>query len=436
MRVILPKLLFNLGLAVALCLAPSLLAPQGQAYAADKSAKQESKRKTKRSQVIGQKVFKVLEQAQVANDAKDYPQALSLLDGLMAKPKRLNSFEKATIYNFYAVIYYQTEQLDKAKKAYKNVLKQKDIPEGLRNNSLFSLAQLLFVTEDYPTSIRVLQKWYGLVENVKPDAYMLEAQAHYQLGDYQAAEKPILKALGAAKKRKQRPKENWLGLLRAVYYELNNYERAAKVLEVMVRLYPKKVYWTQLAGMYGLQGRQKDQLATMHAANEAGYLDKESELVNMARLYLAEQAPYGAVRVMKAGLESQKIEDSVQNLQLYAQALSLAQEYEAQLPVLEKAAEKSGEGKHYVYLGQAQAALGRWKSAASAYQQALQIGELEREGSVLMQLGMARYNAKQYQAARKAFIKAIEFPKNEKQASNWLKFVEGEIKRQEALAKL
>ena len=352
----------------------------------------------------------------------------------MAKPKRLNSFEKATIYNFYAVIYYQQEQLDKAKNAYKNVLKQPDIPEGLRNNTLFSLAQLLFITEDYKTSIRVLTKWHGLGENVKPDAYMLEAQAHYQLSDYKAAEKPILKALGAAKKRKQRPKENWLGLLRAVYYELNNYARAAKVLEVMVRLYPKKVYWTQLAGMYGLQGKQKEQLATMHAAHEAGYLDKESELVNMARLYLAEQAPYGAVRVMRNGLEKGAIEDNVQNLQLYAQALSLAQEYEAQLPVLEKAAEKSGEGKHFVYLGQAQSALARWTDAASAYQQALDIGELEREGSVWMQLGMARYNAKQYSPARKAFIRAIEFPKSEKQASNWLKFVEGEIKRQEALA--
>lgn len=434
MRRALHKILLTTPLLLGLWLAPTLNIDSGAACAADEKPK--SKRATKRSQVIGQKVFKVLEEAQAANDAKDNQQALALLNDLMKKPKRLNSFEKATIYNFYAVIYYQQEELSKAKEAYKSVLKQKDIPEGLRNNTMFSLAQLLFITEDYKNSIRVLQKWYSLVENVKPDAYMLEAQAYYQLNDYKAAEKPILKALGAAKKRKQRPKENWLGLLRAVYYELNNYARAAKVLEVMVRLYPKKVYWTQLAGMYGLQGKQKEQLATMHAAHEAGYLTKESELVNMARLYLAEQAPYGAVRVMRDELESGRIEDTVANLQLYAQALSLAQEYEAQLPVLEKTAEKSGEGKHYVYLGQAQSALGRWKAAASAYEKALKIGELEREGSVLMQLGMARYNAKQYKTARKAFIRAVAFPKSEKQAANWLKFVEGEIKRQEALAKL
>lgn len=419
-------------LALAICLAPLYAQP---AYAADKKESQ-SKRATKRSHVLGQKVFKALEEAQAANDAKDNATALALLDDLMAKPKRLNSFEKATIYNFYAVIYYQEERLEEAKAAYKNVLKETDIPEGLKNNTLFSLAQLLFITEDYQTAIRVLQKWYGLVENVKPDAYMLEAQAHYQLGDYSAAEKPILKALGAAKRRKQAPKENWLGLLRAVYYELNNYERAAKVLEVMVRLYPQKTYWTQLAGMYGLQGRQKDQLATMHAAYEAGYLDQESELVNMARLYLAEQAPYGAVRVIKKALADGHIEDSVQNLQLYAQALSLAQEYEAQLPVLESAAQKSGDAKHYVYLGQAQAALGHWQQAAEAYEKALLAKELERKGSVFMQLGMARYNAKQYPSAKKAFLAAVSFPQSEKQANNWLKFVEGEIKRAEALAKL
>lgn len=395
-----------------------------------------SKRATKRSQVLGQKVYRQLEEAQLANDAKDYATATQLLDELLAKPKRLNSFEKATIYNFYAVIYYQQDRLADAKEAYKQVLKQPNIPEGLRNNTMFSLAQLLFITEDYENSIRVLNKWYSLVENVKPDAYMLEAQAHYQLGDYAAAEKPILKALAKSKERKQKPKENWLGLLRAVYYELNNYERAAKVLEVLVRLYPQKVYWTQLSGMYGLLGRQQDQLATMHAAYEAGYLDRESELVNMARLYLAEQAPYGAMRVMKKGLADGVIEDSVENLQLYAQALSIGQEYEAQIPILKRAADKSGEAKHYVYLGQAQNALGNWASAAKAYEKAIKIGGLDREGSVLMQLGMARYNAKQYQSARRAFVAALKFPKSEAQASNWLKFVDGEIKRQAALAKL
>jgi len=408
--------------------------PATELMAAEKQTT--SKRATKPSQVLGHKVFKQLEEAQAANDAKDYATALGLLNELMAKPKRLNSFEKATIYNFYAVIYYQQDKLDKAKEAYKAVLKQPNIPEGLRNNTMFSLAQLLFITEDYQNSIRVLQKWYSLVENVKPEAYMLEAQAYYQLADYAAAEKPILKALAKAKSRKQKPKENWLALLRAVYYELNNYERAAKVLEVLVRLYPQKVYWTQLSGMYGLLGRQQDQLATMHAAYQAGYLDRESELVNMARLYLAEQAPYGAMQVMKRGLEEGVIEDSVQNLQLYAQALSIGQEYEAQLPVLKRAAEKSGEAKHYVYLGQAHNALGNWQLAAQAYEQAIDIGGLEREGSVLLQLGMARYNAKQYTSARKAFVAALAFPNSEQQASNWIKFVDGEIKREKALANL
>lgn len=415
----------------------ALLVPMlpSDVYAAEKKQTQ-SKRATKRSQVLGQNVFKKLEEAQEANDAKDYALATELLDGLMAKPKRLNSFEKATIYNFYAVIHYQQDRLSDAKEAYKNVLKQPDIPEGLRNNTMFSLAQLLFITEDYENSIRVLQKWYGLVENVKPDAYMLEAQAHYQLGKFAAAEKPILKALSKAKERKIKPKENWLALLRAVYYELNNYERAAKVLEVLVRIYPQKVYWTQLSGMYGLLGRQQDQLATMHAAYKAGYLDREAELVNMARLYLAEQAPYGAMQVMKKGLDDGVIEDNVQNLQLYAQALSVGQEYEAQLPILKRAADKSGEAKHFVYLGQAHNALGRWSEAAKAFERAINIGKLEREGSVLMQLGMARYNAKQYKSARKAFVAALEFPKSQEQASNWLKFVDGEIRRQAALAKL
>ncbi len=171
---------------------------------------------TKQTQVIRAETFKKMEEAQKAYEAKDYAAALRSLDALKAKFDKLNDYEKATLWNFYAAVYYGQDDAAKAREAYINVLKQPNLPEGLRNNSLYALAQLYFIAADYDKAIAVINKWLGVVQDPQPDGHVLIAQAYYQQQKYAQTEKSLLEALRIAKARQQAPKENWLALLRAV----------------------------------------------------------------------------------------------------------------------------------------------------------------------------------------------------------------------------
>ena len=409
------------------------LATAGGALADD--AKKPVKPETRITQTLSQATYKQMDLAQKAFEAKDYKGAEADLDVLKAKQDKLNDYEKATLYNLYAAVYRSEDDNKRAVEAYVNVLKQNNLPEGLRNNALFALAQTFFLMEDYKKSIAVLNKWFAVVTDVQPDAYVLLAQAYYQLNAYEAAKAPILKALTGAKQRNQPFKENWLGLLRACYYELKDYPNATRVMEVLVTTYPKDTYFLQLSGLYGLQGDQKKQMEVMHAAYLGGYVTRPSDLLNMARLYLAQDAPQRAVDLMIAKLRDKTLPISVENLQLLAQAMSLAKDIEQSVPVLTKLADMSGESRHYNYLGQAYTQLGSWDKAAEAFSAALRAKDVSNPSGLQMQMGTALYNANKLGPAKQAFEEAAAAPSEHDAASNWVKFINTEIERNEALKK-
>jgi tetratricopeptide (TPR) repeat protein len=424
---ILRKLVLGLMLA-------ALLLSGGVAQA--KSEGGSRKPPTKVTEKLSPKVYKQIEAAQVAMEAADFAGAETIITALQGSSSKLNDYEKSQIFNFLAAIHYEQGKTEQTIADYIGILKLDNPPEQIRNNALFRLAQLYFVEEDYTKSIRVLDEWMSKVESVRPEAYMLKAQAYYQLDDYENAKAPIIEALKEARRRKQALNESWLALLRAVYYELGDYRNAVKVLSQLVQRWPKPSYYKQLSGMLGLMESQKGQLLVMHAVSVNGMLENQSELLNMARLYMAEDAPYPAIELIQQGMASGQIEETAQNLQLLAQAMSLAKESDAQIPVLVKAAKLSGSSKQYLYLGQAQLALYRWGDASQSLEKALDIGELDRTGSVYMQVGTAYYNLKKYSRARQAFKEAGAYPDNAQQAQQWVDFVGQEIKRTQALAGL
>lgn len=407
-----------------------VLAALGSAAA---DTKKPDKPQTKVTQTLSQATYKQMELAQKAFEAKDYKGAEADLDVLKAKQDKLNDFEKATLWNLYAAVFRSMEDNKRAVDAYVQVLKQNNLPDGLRDGALFSLAQTLFLMEDYKKSIQVMDKWFAQAADPQPDAYILQAQAYYQLQQYEQAKAPILKALAVAKQRQQPFKENWLGLLRAVHYELKDYRSATKVMEVLASAYPKDTYFAQLAGLYGLQGDQKKQADLMHAAYVGGFVHNKSDVLNTARLYMAQEAPQRAVDLLKARLRDKTLELDIENLQLLAQALSLARDTEEAIPVLNKLAGMSGEARHYNYLGQAYMQQGSWSKAAEAFDAALKAKDVSNPDSLRMQLGTALYNDGKLQAARVAFGAIPTSSPNGEAAANWIKFITTEVDRNNAL---
>jgi tetratricopeptide (TPR) repeat protein len=393
-------------------------------------------RETRRTPALRNKVYEKLAEAQAAAEAKDLAGAEKILDGMVAAggKKALNSYELANVYNLYAFIYYSQEDYSKALKAYENVVSQADIPLAMEINTRYTIAQLYFVQEDWKRGIDALLKWFDMTETPNANAYVLLSQGYYQMKDYDKALLNVEKAINMFNEKGKLPKEQWYNLARFLYFEKGDINKTVDVLEILLTHYPKKQYWVQVSHMYGEQKKESEQLAAMETAYVQGMLDKGTEQVTMAYLYLNGDVPYKAAKVMDKGLKEGVIEDKSKNWEIAGSAWRQAQEVDKSIPAMEKAAAKSDTGELYARLGNIYLDGDQNEKAITAISKGLSRGGVKRPDSARLVLGMAYFNTKQYEKAREAFTAAARDERSAKYAAQWIKYMETELERQRSLA--
>jgi len=414
---------WSLGLGLAL--------PQHQAHAEENATPQ---RQTKKTPALREKVYKVLSEAQAKAEDNHYAEAIAILDKLQ-KTDTLNSYEAAMMWKFYAFIYYSQDDYDQAIKAYDQLLRQEALPEVLETEALYHSGQLYFVKENYKKAIELLNRWFGLVTNPKPQAYILIGQAHYQQGNMDQALQFIQKAVAIEEQAGRTPKENWYLLLRAIYFEKNNYKEVAKVLEKLVRHYPKKSYWVQLSGIYGEIKQDKKQLSAMEIAYRQGLLDQEKEWLNLAQLFIYQDVPYKAAKVLDEGMKKGIVKEDQDNLKLLSYAWSASQEAKKALPVLQQAADQSKSGDLNIQLGTTYYQLDQWDQAVSAIRSGIKKGDLKKPGNAYLILGLSLFNMDEFDDALYAFKQAAKSEDSKTTANQWINYVQQEIERRTILAK-
>ncbi|KAA1189706.1 tetratricopeptide repeat protein [Pseudohalioglobus sediminis] len=404
--------------------------------AAQAQEQKKDTRETRRTPALRNKVYEKLAEAQAAAEAKDLRQAEKILDGMVAAggKKALNSYELANVYNLYAFIYYSQENYAKALQAYENVVAQPDIPLAMEINTRFTIAQLYFVQEQWQQGINALQKWFDMTDSPNANAYVLLAQGYYQLKDYNKALSNVEKAISMYNEKGKLPKEQWYNLARFLYFEKGDINKTVDVLEILLTHYPKKQYWVQISHMYGEQKKDSEQLSAMETAYVQGMLDKGTEQVTMAYLYLNSDVPYKAAKVMDKGLKDGSIEGKSKNWEVAGSAWRQAQEVDKSIPAMEKAAELSDTGELYARLGNIYLDGDENKKAISAINKGLSRGGVKRPDNARLVLGMAYFNTKQYDKAREAFKAAARDERSAKYAAQWIKYMDSELERQRSLA--
>ena len=406
------------------------------AHAQDKSqAKKE--RETRRTPALRNKVYEKLAEAQAFAEAKDYVSAQQVLDQMIAgEGKRaLNSYELANVYNLYAFLRYSAEDYKGALGYYKQVVAQPDIPLAMEINTKFTVAQLYFVQEEWRPGIDALLEWFELSDKPNATAYILLAQGYYQIKDYDSALNNVETAISMYEVEGKLPKEQWYNLARFLYFDKNDHDNALATLYTLIEYYPKKQYWVQASHLYGEKKDEPRQLAMMETAYLQGLLDKSSELVQVAYLYLNAEVPYPAAKVMEQGFKDELVEEKSKNFELTGSAWRQAQEVDKAIPNMEKAAELSEKGELYTRLGNVYLDSDQHQKAIGAVNKGLAKGGVKRPDSARLVLGMAHFNLGDYKSAKKAFRDAAKDKRSEKYARQWIRYIASEEERQKEMAK-
>ena len=388
--------------------------------------------KTKETVAMSQQVYEKLTEIQELIEAKDYATAEKATVDLRGQ-KKLSDYERAQIWNITAYSYYLQERYNDAIDAYDQVLAQPGLPEALLQSTLKTKAQLMFTQEDYEGALVVIRELISVIPEPSADVLMIEGQALFQLARYDEALVPIKTAINMYRDQGQTPKENWLLLLRVIYFEQKDYESMIGVVKELVAYYPKDTYVLTLAGIYSELGDTKKQLALTEVLYEKGYLTSASHVVNLANLYLLHGEPYKAAVVLEREMGEEIVDANERNLRLLSQAWYQAREDEKAIPPLERAAKMSSDGELYIRLAQANLNLEHWNEAAQAVREGLRIGGLKRTDQANIMLGMALFNEKRLEQARRAFQAAQNDNRSKRAAEQWIAYVDSEIRRRDLL---
>ena len=442
-----------------------------EAQSSDQSKKQIKYKKARALQSkTAKQMAKVYEALEVVDDKgesnPDMETVIEILTDLRNDQDNLKSYDRSVVWNSWGYVYFSDGKYDEAIRAYERVINEPEVTLPIRNAALFTLAQLNLVQERYDEGIALILQWMDQVETVTAQSWSLLGQAYFQKEDFKKSMSSMKTAISLAEEEGYKPKENWyvivaacIGELKKEIGEKESLLQQLDIYEILVNLYPKKLYFLQLGGTYGQLGREKDYMITMKAAHAKDFLDKESEYLALAQLLLLSQNPYWAAQVLVSGQQKittytetivdkntgkeVKIEktgpvvkDNEKNLKLLADSWRMAQEINKAIPVLEKAAVLSKDGKAYVLLGNLYLGEDRMQDAVDAIKKGLKKGKIDKLSQVHLTLGQAYFELQKFEDAKKEFrIAARDKDKKVKTtANNWIKYTENEEIRVKNLA--
>lgn len=430
----------SLLLAAAILLAaPGMLPDRFGGVAVAQEQKKENKsapRSGRKSQSMSTKVGDIILEVSELIDQNKFDEALTLLNKVKEMSK-LSDYEKVNMHSMFGYLYFALEDYGKAINAYETLLALPDVPEPAQQQAIRTLAQLAFVREDYQAAIRYANRYMDMF-GPDSDMYALIGTAYYSIAaakanptkaDFQKIVPPVDSAMSLARDNGLDMKENWWLLLRVAYWEQDDYPKVRDVLEQLVIGWPKKEYWTQLSGVYYELKDEPRQLGAYEAAYDQDLLEKSSELVQLAQLFIQAEAPYKGARVLEKGYEAKQVERTVSNLRLYSQAWQMAAEDRKAIPPLKEAAGMSDDGELYARLAQSYLNLSEYNNCIDASNRALNKGGLKNQGNVYLIFGMCQYETDKLSAAKATFRKALRYEKAAKTASSWIAYVESEEAR-------
>jgi tetratricopeptide (TPR) repeat protein len=403
----------------------------GAAYA-DQEDEDRDNRKTKQAQAVSKTVYDRIQKAQEAIDADDSAAALKILNTLKGK-KGLTDYELQNVLNYIGFVYYNLEKMPEAIATYEEMLRIPSIEEQIKKQTLYTLAQLSTMEEDYNKALRLLDEWFVLETNPAPDPYILYAQNLYQVNRYADMVRPIEAAIAVAEKRELTVKEDWYVLLNFAFFQQEDYEKVRDIQKILLINWPKKRYWFSLAGAYTELGEEQNLVAAYDAAMTQGLLEKESELVTMAQLYLQREVPYKAAVLLTEEMEKGRVAKNAKNYRLLSQAWTLAAEDKKAIPALQQAAKLSDEGELDLRLGNAYLNLGQFGECVAAINDGIKKGGIKSPDHAQISLGMCLYNQQKYRASIAAFREAGKTRRSGKVSRQWIRVINSDIERNEQI---
>jgi tetratricopeptide (TPR) repeat protein len=351
------------------------------------------------------------------------------LDDAIEKLAKLSEsgsdFDKAVVFYNLGFAHSSKPDYPNAVKAFAKAIGFEALPRQQHQQLQFNLGQLYIVAGQHEEGIKTLQDYIaGACTPPPAEAHIFLANALIEKKRYRDAVPQIDLALSKAKA----PNQTWLEMKLAVNYELKDFKACAASLVQLIGIAPTKPdYWKQLSTMFFEMKEDIEAVAVLAVAERQGFIDKPAERKNLYNVYMMLDLPFKAGLLLQEALDKNVLPANEENLESVANAWINARESNRAEVTLKKLAAASDKGEFYYKLGAMYGDDERWKESRDMLAKALQKGGIKRAGEAWMRIAVAEHNLKNTSAAVAALQKSMTFEDTQKQASQWLRHLTGQV---------
>lgn len=394
------------------------IAPVSAAVQPDMAKVEE--RKARKTQIVGERVGKVLVKAFELYNEEKLDEAIAIL----LEAKSSNAFDTATLNRFLGNLY-ATKDEKQAIKYLTLAVAPDELTFNDQAGSLKLLADMLLQDKQYQKAIKAYENWIMFTGEQNSDAYMRIANAYYLMNQYDKVLAPADDAIRFSPK----PIEGPYQLKMAALYETKRYKELITVVETMVQLFPEnKQFWVYLGNFYTLTEEFSKSLSTLQMAYSQGYLEKDSEVRMLAQMYANNNIPYKAAVTMEKHMKSGLVKRDKTNLNFIASNYQSAREFLKAAEYYGEVAKLTNDADAYRRQGSAYSAVQRYNEAIAAYDKALSMN-VDKPSGVYMSLVDAYFYQQKYREAYAALMNAKKDPGMSRQVRGWESYIKDKAKQ-------
>jgi hypothetical protein len=338
---------------------------------------------------------------------------------------KASKYAQAFAHTLQAQIYYEKDKSADAIAEYKKAVDMDALPNDAHFQTLYQIAQLQVQDEKYADALTTLDAWEKGSGASTADELALKANAYYRTDKFQQAVDTMKKAVSMTDK----PNDSWTQILMASYFELNQYDQAAALVQQQMQKDPSnKKLLNQLATIYIQANKPQQALDLMAKAKSQGQITTADDYMQLAKLQAAADKYKDASATIQEGLTKGALKPSFDVYKLQGDVCTQGEDDKCAIDAYTKASPQAKDGNIDYQLGYLLFYSDRSKDAAEALTHAISKGGLRQEGEAYLLRGDAENDLNQASAATADWQKASGYPSTKAMADQRLKAAKGGVK--------
>jgi hypothetical protein len=364
------------------------------AYAADKD----------QSQKISRVIAKEMTAAQKALQASQWSEAIKNLEAAETKPG-LNAFDKKTIDDFKGFAYVKLNNMKAAEQAYESAIATGAYTSEETSKTNRMLFRLSAGSQQY-TKAAEYGKQIAESGSASADDLGILSQVYYLLKDCKNSALWADKAIAAARKTGEAPKENLFQFKLQCASDNQDNASMLPILVDLIRLTNKTTYWNTLLRIERQDERDDHNLLMIYRVMyDTSSMTAGTDYIEMAQLLGDAALPGEAQSVLEKAMGANLINDQqkerttrlVNSFKTRADADKKGQaQFEAE-------ATKNPAGELDIKLGEVYFGSGDYQNAVTAINRGIQKGQIKHADEGYVYLGRSQAALKNTAEAKKAF---------------------------------